>query len=404
MGMRWWIVEDALKNQTGHWREYLGTFRDGLAECGDDAVFFCDSMATSEVVNEFNAHAVLPESIWHRMDDHLPRHKRLARIFTHGNQTLRAMRCQLRKHESPDVIFVPTVTVHHLSGWWRLLGRLKKQQTQLILFFPNTPLRYDTENDCAALDSSPTAKIFKWLIRRFAAAVAKGEVILGAETRTMREALTRVTGVPFTYLPHPVNASTGSQSNNDRRQLRFGCYGAARFEKGSDLILDAIASHLDSQPESRSTFHVQWLNDFKDDSGEMVTRSEQVLGDKSIHFITRYFQGNEYAKQLNNTDVMILPYREPYRFRISRVAIEAVLNGIPIIAPESSTLLEQACEFGAGVSCQFNDSGSVAAAIQNVESNYESLKQTALSNQPKANQHFSVKHFRDVVLDASPHS
>ena len=64
--MRWLIVEDALQDRKGHWFEYVRTFRNGLLQLGDSATVLVSKNAESFILNELEAKAVLPESIWHR--------------------------------------------------------------------------------------------------------------------------------------------------------------------------------------------------------------------------------------------------------------------------------------------------------------------------------------------------
>ena len=67
--MKWLIVEDALRDRTGHWAEYIQTFQKGLTELGDEVTILADRDAEYFIVKGLKARPVLPESIWHRMSD-----------------------------------------------------------------------------------------------------------------------------------------------------------------------------------------------------------------------------------------------------------------------------------------------------------------------------------------------
>ncbi len=403
--MKWLIVEDALKDRKGHWVEYVDTFRSGLKARGDSVTILAEQHAESFIRSWPDTHAVLPDSIWHRMSDQASRVKRLARIPQHGFQTQKAVLKWLKSHPLPDVIFVPTVLVHHLLGWWRIYeSYLKHTPTKLLLFFPNAPLNETSGDDQAELRKDPSSRLFQWLIRRIAPAVHQQKVILGTETAAMQRALSQATGVPFAYLPHPVNAlpNTTQPKTTDLRRtsLHFGCYGAARHEKGSDLLQQAIELHLDAHPHSTSSFSIQWLQDFNDPDGRLISPSKRLRDDPRVTFIDRYFGEGEYDRQIQKTDVMLLPYRSPYRYRVSRVVIEAMVNGLPLVASRGTTLWEQASCLGAAIPCEMDNQQSLAAAIAMAEQNWPRVKAEAISKMPHSQQHFSVDAFAQQLSES----
>ena len=89
--LRWWVVEDALRDRTGHWFEYLQSFQRGLAAEGDQVRFFASKECEAEVARALGAEVVLPKSIWARMSDGVPKWLRLLRIPAHGLATYRAV-------------------------------------------------------------------------------------------------------------------------------------------------------------------------------------------------------------------------------------------------------------------------------------------------------------------------
>ena len=412
--MNWWIIEDCLCDSRGHWFEYIQTFRDGLEEAGDCCKIFADQSAEPWLLEALGASPALPNSIWARMSDGAPKWKRLLRIPSHGWATYRAISCLLKANkkektlEEPDLIFVPTVSIHHLLAWWPLIqGPLKRTSTtKVLLFFPNTPLFLD-EDGRAQLNPDPSAQLFKWLIRKLAPHVESKRVILGAETEPMVEALTELIGVNFTYFPHPVqlNQRTSSFRETDRtaRPL-FAAYGAARHEKGSDLLQTAIRRFLEKQTHTKAAFKLQWLGDFKDEKGQTLSKDPWLEKQVNFEFITDYFKEGSYMKQVARTDVMLLPYRASYSLRVSRVVIEAMIMGIPVITTQGTTLHQQAEAFGAVVSCQPNSVESLTEAIEHTVNNLDSLQDMAGQRAESAREHFSVNHFRQLILKMNEES
>ena len=610
--MKWLIVEDALRDQKGHWLEYVSTFVRGLTALGDEVVVLCDRKAEAFILEQTGARPVLPESIWHRMGDGAGSLKRYLRVPGHAVSTFFAMRRVFRHQfsanedlttidrqgwrekeqpkvgpkgegvgtseskdrselardsentslsrcasgpasaldagrwtldssEALDWIFVPTVLVHHLLGWWLLLmtGSVPKE-SRVLLFFPNLPIQLD-ESGKAHWTGGPTTKLMAWLFASLRKEVENGKVVLGVETHAMRRALEGLIRMPVAYLPHPVVAaqppmtdgggrrteekfeelvqkltdssplngpsgqppvdlsricpearlSGGEGSGSTRpegeiscagakpelpvceqgrgarpssldsrpdspatsnslpatavKPLVFGCYGAARWEKGSDIFqeaiklilkaaerptadpgevalpsqgekaetlktLDAGCLTLDSAPKATALdarhstldslrFAIQWVEDFRDGEGNMVSIDPWLREHPQVEVIGRYFQGDEYEQRLAQTDVMVLPYRSPYRLRVSRVVIEAMLKAMPVIATRGTTLLEQAEEYGIVVGCEEGNAESLARAILQAAANSDLMQRVAKEKAPEVQSNFSVDRFRQILMN-----
>lgn len=408
--LRWWIVEDALQDRKGHWFEYLLTFQRGLVAEGDEVRCFASRDCVPEVAHAFGAEPVLPKSIWARMSDGAPKWRRLLRIPAHALGTYRAVSKLLARHsplatsELPDLIFVPTVLVHHLAGWLPLVHRkLQNVPTRVLLFFPNTPLDFD-EDGQLRLAGEPTAKLFRWYIRRFAPEVASGKVVLGAETRPMAKALSDITRVPFTYLPHPVESPANSSSASvediaeKKRSILFGAYGAARADKGSELLQRAVRQLLEQSPEIPARFALQWITDFRDEHGNVVSCDPWLRDHPKVEVIDEYFVGGRYREQLSKTDVLLLPYGKDYRLRVSRVVIEALAQGKPVVVASGTTLEDQSREFGASVAFDNKSVDCLVQALQESVTNFAKLDHRARHQSAAARDHFSVATFRNILL------
>jgi glycosyltransferase involved in cell wall biosynthesis len=95
--------------------------------------------------------------------------------------------------------------------------------------------------------------------------------------------------------------------------------------------------------------------------------------------------------------VMVLPYRLPYRLRVSRVVIEAMLHGMPVIATDGTTLLEQVNEYGCGLACEDGSAESLARAMWQTALNFEQMQQAAHEKVPEVQSNFSVGCFRQLL-------
>jgi glycosyltransferase involved in cell wall biosynthesis len=309
----------------------------------------------------------------------------------------------------PDLIFVPTVLVHHLAGWVPLMKwKLRVFPGRILLFFPNAPVYLDN-NGAARIASDPTAKLFLFCIKALRNEVAGGKVVLGAETEPMTKALTEATGVPFTYLPHPVElsakhlpATRNSSPATSADPIVFGCYGAARYEKGSDILQRAIALALAKRPDMPARFVFQWMEDFADGKGGMVHLDCELEAHPKVQVIREHFSDGGYERQLAATDVMLLPYRSPYRLRVSRVVIEGMILGIPLVVTRGTTLWDQASRYGCATACEEESAESVAEAILALFDEYEEASRRAKDCRIEVLRHFSVAEFRRRLLSPEP--
>lgn len=187
--------------------------------------------------------------------------------------------------------------------------------------------------------------------------------------------------------------------NHDvKNPIVFGCYGAARWEKGTDILQAAIRRVFEENPEIRAKFVFQWIDDFNDEHGRRVVLDTLLSEHPRVEVIGRYFEGDEYEQRLAATDVMVLPYRKPYQLRVSRVVIEAMLSGMPVIATRGTTLFEQAEEYGVVVGCEEGNAESLAEAMMEVVERFEMLRLNAQERASVAAGFFSVKYFRELLI------
>jgi glycosyltransferase involved in cell wall biosynthesis len=208
------------------------------------------------------------------------------------------------------------------------------------------------------------------------------------------ESLTRSASIPASTL-----ATSNSLPATAAKPLIFGCYGAARWEKGTDVLQAAIRLVLQEKPEIPANFVFQWLEDFKDEHGLCVSLDPWMREHPKVEVVERYFNEGEIHLRLAETDVMVLPYRKPYRLRVSRVVIEAMLNGMPVIATEDTTLLEQANEHGCGLACQEGSAESLARAILQAAANSDLMQRVAKEKAPEVQSNFSVDRFRQILMN-----
>ena len=244
------------------------------------------------------------------------------------------------------------------------------------------------------------------LLRILAPEIGGQKVVLGVETQTMKNGAEAAFSLPFGYFPQCVAhiiAQPPSVISNPHATtpITMACYGPARHEKGSDILVAAVNKYLVRFPDSRARFVFQWMEDFKTPDGSTASVPKELRNHQRVEIISSFFTSGEYAQHLARTQVLLLPYRKSsYGLRGSRVVVEAMVNALPMITTEGTTLHEQMQEHGAGLACQDGDVDSLVAAMREMESRYSEFQKQALEKQPSACEHHSIRTFRELLLSS----
>jgi glycosyltransferase involved in cell wall biosynthesis len=179
--------------------------------------------------------------------------------------------------------------------------------------------------------------------------------------------------------------------------ILVGSYGPARYEKGSDLMIAAIDIFLSKTDRQDIHFAVQWLDDFSSTDGQRIAIPKRLLLDSRFVLIDHLFAPGEYAQWLQRTSLMLLPYRDDYALRGSRVVLEAIVHGIPILVSQGTTLEEHLNGFGVGITCDCRNPDVLCDALFRIVSNLEIRSALALEKAHDARVYFSVANFRRLL-------
>jgi glycosyltransferase involved in cell wall biosynthesis len=396
--MNWLIIEDALKDQSGHWLEFVTTFRDGLTELGDKVTILGPADATADTIKATRMKTVLPLSSWRMERTAQSAWKRAKSSAGWVIRSIRSIRKEVKQGDA-DIVFVPTVGIPHLVVWYLLIKFLLPQQTHILLYFMASPVKQNSTGGYEMIGMS--GRIFFFLLKRLAGESRAGNLILATEAHPLSDALASLSGAAFHTLPQPVNrmfppeASTVSPSS-----IVVGSYGPARHEKGADILIAAIEQYLASTSRDDIVFAVQWLQDFQTPEGEWVRISEALKQDRRFFQIDHLFAPGEYAGWLAKSSLALLPYGKEYALRGSRVIIEAMIHGIPIVVAKGTTLENHGLEFGAAVCCCQNSVDDLTKAIQSSIDDLTKLQEAAGRRAITATEYFSVRNFRNLLIEA----
>jgi hypothetical protein len=132
-----------------------------------------------------------------------------------------------------------------------------------------------------------------------------------------------------------------------------------------------------------------------------VDRPDPVLiADGRFQLINESLNRQAYAELLQRSQLIVLPYRRSsYHNRVSRVAIEAALHGIPLVYM-SSTWCEEVVELtGAGVPIQSETPEALCAALRLALTQLEGLTRKARNHAELVAENYSAARFRQLLLE-----
>lgn len=404
--MKLCIAEEALINRDGHWFEYLNTISREFRKSGDTVKIAANKDATEDILSTLNADPVFPESVWGKSrSDGFP-FTRFTRLWTHNRNLYRAANAYIKKQESIDVLFVPTILIDHILGWRKFIKKnIGKNVKKVVLFFVNGQGTYNGPGQPIFFNKTPNKLLFKKALESLKPQIQDGSVLLGCETREMAREYEEFCGLPFEYLPHPVDEVEIDMQNDSGNYITISHLGFSRYEKGSDLIQKAIKRYLKLNPATKVRFVLQWVTDFHLEDGTLCIKDPALVESPNVEYITTSLGSEEYTKLLAQTDIMLLPYRlRAYYARVSRVAIEAAINSIPMIYTKDSWNESLVTDgHGSGVGFESENDESLYKAIEEAVNSYSELKVEAEKNRKNAFEHYSANTFQNYLKFMTGH-
>jgi glycosyltransferase involved in cell wall biosynthesis len=220
----------------------------------------------------------------------------------------------------------------------------------------------------------------------------------------MQKELGLFCGLPIQYLPHPIDwadetevlshgATQGELSVRDRFVVT--CPGFARFEKGSDLLIEAIRELERRKIAGDYFFIMQWLRPFATDDGKMHAPDAGLESRGGVRFMSEPMDDKEYRSMLEGSSAVILPYRtESYHNRVSRVAIEAAALGIPLIYTKGTWIEEVAQIAEVGIPIEDESKEAIIDALNTARRQRNELSAKAKMAAEKVRAFYSTRQFR----------
>ena len=377
-GKRLLVIEEALKDFVGHWYEYVRAVAEIARADGAEVTVVGHTRASEALRRELGVRPVLPRSPWDGDYRKTSGFWRKLGIPRHTWLMFWRLRAVLRSEAPFDCTFVPTVFIFHVWALRLLYGLYPHRLGRLVLLIRNNVAGY--QPDSTTPQFGRVARFLAWGIRSFSGHVAAGRVVFATDSARLAEEYWRLTGIAFSVFPSPRIAAPPAARGNRKRAgpVLFACLGPARFEKGIDVLQEAIALYLADAANPPARFLIQWPLPIKTAAGEPYEPDPVLVASGQVEYLTEPLDSADYDARLASIDCMVLPYRRSsYYARISGVAVEAVTAGIPVISTADTWTSDLVETSGAGLSVADRDAAGLARAMAELARDYPAFRAAA---------------------------
>lgn len=345
------IVEDALREKSGHWYEYCREISHELRSRGHQVTLLIHKAAIPEIVDELKANPYFPYSAWLDGTSAPGRVRALLRILADNLSYYRLLRDAFIAIPEVDVVLAPSLTIRYFIAWLLVCYRSREKWFSKAFLMVRTNVAAYCP-DTGGYDFPKMAKLAGFVLRRFKRFHKSGLVVFASDSKRLSEQYTILSRLTFTVLPHPrliFPPNTVGVASEFR--TTFASLGQPRHEKGSDLVIKAFSLLLSERPSGE--FRLVFQNNFPvtDIEGLPVVVPEDWKTDPRVLLIERSLSTDEYSEHLFGSDVVLLPYRRSQYFaRLSGVAIETFQAGKCCVCVSDTWVEDCMIEYGSGVS------------------------------------------------------
>ena len=119
------IVEEALRDQNGHWYEYNHAIVTEARAAGHDVTLLTHAEIEPALQEKLGAKAFFPVTSWDGVYHHPSSWRRYLGILKHNRLIKKLLTDHFKEQkEAYDVVLVPTVVLFHWIAWRRLVSKL----------------------------------------------------------------------------------------------------------------------------------------------------------------------------------------------------------------------------------------------------------------------------------------
>jgi glycosyltransferase involved in cell wall biosynthesis len=395
------IVEEALKTLHGHWFQYISDIVNGGRAAGHEIEVAVHKDACREILSALPCRPILSRSVFDNNGGSGGSLGGLRRIWAHNRSLYRDLLQFLDRTDPYDLIVATTPRLDHLLAHELLHWRYRRVKQRRVLIFVESVGEYSA--DYSRLQFSKKSIPLKLAFQFSRLLPNQKQFILATESEGLARQFEEFCGLPFALVPHvthlPVlDAYRTNRKPPKEKELILGTYGFMRYDKGGDILHAAIKLLSNSNCQKSVRFAIQWTGDYRLPDGSWV-RKEAVLEQSGVvQYIPPFVTSVEYFEHLAGTDIMVLPYRKNFYYdKLSRVAIDASLAGMPLIYPQGTWLAWFAENHAAGVAFEPDNPVSLAKAVEEAVARFPELKRQAEARKQSTTEAFSARRFFELI-------
>lgn len=388
-GKRILICEEALSDYKGHFYSWVKAIRKIHLQEGVVVLIACNRGVKQEIKEEFGAIPAFSRNSWSGMYYHKRAWKRYLSVFGHNYFLWREVRTLFRQTGPVDCVLLIAARIHHLLAWRALCQwGLGKDFKRIVIFIVTSEAIYDPSFTSFYFKRS--SLLIRGVLQSFRKMVQDRKVIFAGDSHITCQEYTTLSGIPFQVFPSPAAGLEACKTDDVapaqyEAVTTFVLLGVSVIDKGIDVLQKAILLLLNRAPSLPVRFIIQWAQETIDYEGSRVAIAEGLRQSDRVELITEILDEKEYKSYLHQADFLVLPYRRKvYHNRISGVAVEAAIAGIPMIVTEGTWLQWAVDTFGSGVTFKDGDAEDLANKISMCVINKLKYQQEARQQSIKA--------------------
>jgi glycosyltransferase involved in cell wall biosynthesis len=399
------IVEEALKGLHGHWFQYISDIVNGGREAGHEIEVAVHKDACPEILKALPCHPILTATVFEKNTVSAGKLGGFKRILAHNRSLYRDLRAFFSAGNSYDVIIATTPRLDHLPAYEFLHWRSQNgKRPHLVLIFVESVGRYSP--DYSRITFGKKSLPLKFALKLSRLLPERKKFSLVTESQGLARQFEKFCGVKFGLVPHVTRLPALDSYREKWKQPAvagvqpkiLGTFGFTRYDKGVDILQSAIKLLAPRAGQPGIRFVLQWTGDYQLPDGSWIRKDPVLENSPLVQYIPAFSASEEYYEWIARTDIMVLPYRKDfYHDKLSRVAIDGALAGMPIVYPAGTWLESFVQEHAAGVAFLPEDPESLAEAIQEVLANFAELKARAEARKQSTREAFSSRTFFDII-------
>lgn len=365
-------------NQQGHLSNYIASVHAGAVRRGIDFRVFSSRDTPASLKRAYPIYPVFHDQSWDKRL--LPGSLDLlfgwiVANFQFYGDLVRARNIFL---EPGQVFFVDWVD-HRIAlglAWWlRRFG--PHLRATFVLMFRMDYFRFDRQRwSCYA----PILRLAFRIMEHSHGAV---NIRLVTDSERLAERFRLMTGLSIHVLPIPHTQHIAAQYHRETDQpVNLISLGPPNHEKGFDVLVSAIRRLVVRNQLGGLLFTLHIHRHLETHESREWRRILEQLPAANIRLIDRFLSDEEYYRELEKADIVLLPYgRDKYYADTSGLFTEALATAKPIVVTDGTWMSAQLEKYGAGIMFRDHDVNDLARAILEARDNYPRLAQQARARQ-----------------------